>query len=151
MNEALLMLHVALGVFCVVACVWIFVDVLHISDANHARVKTISRLVAVAMWACFIVAGYWYVKLYPADKAIILKGPFKAAHNFFMETKEHLVIILLLLTNYLPIVAMNNLAGDRAARKLMLWTAALIALLALAMEGEGALIAMGVKTSLLQK
>jgi hypothetical protein len=151
MNEALLMLHVALGVFCVVASVWIFVDVLHISDANHARVKAVSRFVAAAMWACFIVAGYWYVNLYPADKAIILNGPFKAAHNFFMETKEHLVIILLLLTNYLPIVAMNNLAADRAARKLMLWTAALIALLALAMEGEGALIAIGVKTSLLQK
>ncbi len=68
-----------------------------------------------------------------------------------METKDHLVILLLLLTNYLPIVAANRLAANPDARKLMLWTAALVALLALAMEGEGAVIAMGVKVALLPK
>jgi hypothetical protein len=61
------------------------------------------------------------------------------------------VILLLLLTNYLPIVAMNNLAVNSGARRLMLWTAALVVLLGLAMEGEGAVIALGVKVSLLPK
>ena len=41
------------------------------------------------------------------------------------------------------------LAADRAARRLVLWVAGLIVLLALAMEGAGAIIAMGVKVSLL--
>jgi hypothetical protein len=40
---------------------------------------------------------YWYVVLYPTDKAIILKGPWPFAHEYFMETKEHLVIMLLML------------------------------------------------------
>jgi hypothetical protein len=151
MNEALLMLHVFLGVFCIIASVWVFVDVLHAGEANQARIRILSRCVAAAMWGALLIAGYWYVTFYPVDKAIILKGPWPFAHSFFMETKEHLVILLLLLTNYLPIVAANNLAANPDARKLMLWTAALIALLGLAMEGEGAIIAMGVKVSLLPK
>jgi hypothetical protein len=151
MNEILLMLHVSLGVFCIVATVWIFVDVLNAGAANQARVKLLSRLVAVAMGAAFFIAGYWYVVFYPGDKAIILKGPWPFAHSFIMETKEHLVILMLLLTTYLPIVAASNFDANRAARKLLLWTSALVVLLALGMEGEGALIAMGVKVSLLPK
>jgi hypothetical protein len=151
MNEALLMAHVALGVFCIVASVWVFVDVLNAGEGNQARIRIVSRCIAAAMWGAFVIAGYWYVKFYPVDKAIILKGRWPFAHSFFMETKEHLVIILLLLTNYLPIAAANNLAMNPGARKLLLWTAALVALLGLAMEGEGAIIAMGVKVSLLPK
>ena len=151
MQEILLMIHVLLGVSCMVATVWLFVDVLHASAANQQRITLLSRFIALAMWLAFLVAGYWYVKLYPADKAIILKGPWPFAHSFFMETKEHLVILLLLLTTYLPIVAANQLAQNKDARKLTLWVAALIVLLALGMEGEGAVIAMGVKVALLAR
>ena len=145
------MIHVLLGVSCMVATVWLFVDVLHASIANQKRITCLSRFIALAMWLAFLVAGYWYVQLYPADKAIILKGPWPFAHSFFMETKEHLVILLLLLTTYLPFVAANQLAQNKEARKLTLWVAALIVLLALGMEGEGAVIAMGVKVALLAR
>ena len=151
MNELLLMTHVLLGVGCLMASLWIFVEVLHVNETNVARIRCLSRSVAVVMWLAFLVGGYWYVMLYPADKAIILKGPWPFSHNFFMETKEHLVIMLLLLTNYLPIAAANNLVASRDARKLVLAVAGLIVLLALAMEGEGAFIAMGVKVALLPK
>ena len=149
MNELLLMAHVSFGVLCLLATVWVFVDTLQASETNLERIKWLSRLAASAMWLAFLVGGWWYVTLYPADKAIILKGPWPFAHNLFMETKEHLVILLLLLTTYLPIVAADNLATNKAARKLTLWVAALIVLLALTMEGEGAFIAMGVKVALL--
>ena len=145
------MIHVLLGVSCMVATVWLFVDVLHASAANQKRITLLSRFIGLAMGLAFLVAGYWYVKLYPADKAIILKGPWPFAHSFFMETMEHLVILLLLLTTYLPIVAANQLAQNKDARKLTLWVAALIVLLALGMEGEGAVIAMGVKVALLAR
>ena len=151
MQEILLMIHVLLGVSCMVATVWLFVDVLHASAANQKRITLLSRFIGLAMGLAFLVAGYWYVKLYPADKAIILKGPWPFAHSFFMETKEHLVILLLLLTTYLPIGAANQLAQNKDARKLTLWVAALIVLLALGMEGEGAVIAMGVKVALLAR
>ena len=48
-------------------------------------------------------------------------------------------------------MAANQLAQNKDARKLTLWVAALIVLLALGMEGEGAVIAMGVKVALLAR
>ena len=151
MTEIILMTHVLLGVICVVGSVWIFVDVLHASPANERRIKYVSRVVAGAMWLAFLVAGWWYVNRYASDKALILKGPWPFAHKFFMESKEHLVILLLLLASYLPIVTARSLAADKDARKLALWVSALIVLLGLGMEGEGAVIAMGVKVALLAK
>jgi hypothetical protein len=145
------MAHVFFGVACLVAAVWIFVDVLHASATNQARIRRMSRAAAVVMWIAFLIGGFWYVFFYKADKTIILKGPWPFAHNFFMETKEHFVITLLLLATYLPIAASNNLAANKEARRLVLCVAALVAVLALMAEGHGAIISMGVKVALLAK
>jgi len=145
------MTHVLFGVGCVLAAVWVFVDALNACESNLKRIQWVSRASAVFMWLSFLVGGYWYVVFYPADKAIILKGPWPFAHEYFMETKEHLVILLLLLATYLPIAASNPLAANREARRLVLWLAALILLLGLIIEGHGAIIAMGVKVALLAK
>lgn len=149
MTQFLLMVHVFFGVACVLASLWVFVDVLNARDATLRRIRLVSRCAAVFMWLAFIAGGYWYVTYYPSDKAVILKGPWPFAHNFFMETKEHLVITLLLVATFLPIAAANNLAASKGARRLVLCLAAAVALLALTAEGQGAIIAMGVKTGLL--
>lgn len=149
MNEIILMAHVMFGVACLITTLWVFVDVLNASTANQSRIRLLSRAAAVFMWLAFMVGGYWYVFFYKADKAIILKGPWPFAHNLFMETKEHLVILLLLLATYLPIAAAHNLSANKAARLVVLWVAGLVVALALTMEGEGATIAMGVKMGLL--
>jgi hypothetical protein len=151
MNEIILMGHVLFGVACIVATVWVFVDVLNANEQNLNRTKWMSRAAAVFMWLSFCIGGYWYVVFYHVDKAIILKGPWPFAHNLVMETKEHLVIMLLLLATYLPIAAAQNLAANKNARRLVLWVAAVIPLLGLMIEGEGAIIAMGVKVALLAK
>ena len=151
MNEIILMAHVVFGVGCLLAAVWLFVDVLNVSAANLIRIRRVSWAAAGFMWVAFVIAGYWYVVSYHVDKAIILAGPWPFAHSFFMETKEHLVIMLLLMTTYLPIAAGNNLAASKGARRLMLWLTAGIALLALLVEGHGAVIATGVKLGLLDK
>jgi len=151
MTELLLMAHVSFGVGCILAAVWVFVDVLNVSESNQARIRLVSRAAAVFMWLAFVIAGYWYVFDYPADKAIILKGPWPFAHRFFMETKEHLVILLLLLATFLPIAANGNLATNKDARRVVLWVAGLIVLLGLTAEGDGGIIAMGVKVGLLAR
>ena len=143
------MTHVMLGVLCILASLWVFVEALNGSESNRGRIRLLSRFVPVVMAAGFLIAGCWYVNIYPADKAIILKGPWPFAHDFFMETKEHLVILLLLLTAYLPIAASHNLAVNRDARRLTLWVSALIVLTGLVMEGEGGVISMGVRMGLL--
>ena len=151
MSELILFLHVFFGMICLLASVWVFADVLNASVANERRIKKMSVLGAIAMWFSFEWGGFWYIAYYKSDRAIVLKGPWPFAHNFVMETKEHLVIMLLLLATFLPVVAANNLAANQEARRLILWVSGLIILLALIMEGEGALIAMGVKIALLQK
>jgi hypothetical protein len=150
-NEIILMGHVMFGVGCLLATVWVYVDTLNVSEANLARIQKMSRAAAAFMWLAFLVGGYWYVNFYKSDKAVILKGPWPFAHNFFMETKEHLVIMLLLLVTYLPIAAAANLATSKDARRVVLWVAGMIVLLALMMEGHGAMIAMGVKMGLLAR
>ena len=149
MNEVVLMAHVMFGVGCLVATLWVFVDVLNVSESNLARIRKLSCAAAVFMWLAFLIAGWWYVFSYKVDKAIILKGPWPFAHNFFMETKEHLVIMLLMLATYLPIATRGNLPANKDARRVVLWVAGMVVLLALTTEGDGAIIATGVKMGLL--
>jgi predicted membrane channel-forming protein YqfA (hemolysin III family) len=151
MIEFFLMTHVLFGMLCIVMAVWVFVDVLNISETNYSRIKIMTYGITAVMWLSYLIAGYWYVVYYAADKAIILKGPWPFAHNFFMEMKEHVVIMLLLLATYLPIAASANLVINKAARKIVLWVTGLIALIGVSMDGSGAIIAMGVKVGLLAK
>ena len=151
MNELILMAHVLFGVGCLVSTVWVFVEALNASETNQLRIRKVSCAAAVFMWLAFVIAGYWYVTAYRVDKAVILKGPWPVAHSFFMETKEHLVILLLMLATYLPIAAASSLAANRDARRIVLWVAGMMVLLVLITEGDGAIIAMGVKVGLLAK
>ena len=69
MNELVLMAHVLFGVACLITTVWVFVDVLNVSETNQARIRKMSWAAAVFMWLAFLIAGYWYVFFYQADKA----------------------------------------------------------------------------------
>ncbi len=149
MKEFILMLHPTFGVLAILGSVWVFTEVLNASAANQGRIRTGSMAVAVLMWLTYIVGGYWYVVFYAADKALIKKGPWPFAHGLFMESKEHIFLMLLLLATLLPIVAYKSGALAKAGRTVMLWTAGLVALIGLGMEGAGAGISMGVKVALL--
>jgi hypothetical protein len=150
MNEVILMAHVFFGVSCLLATLWVFVDVLNVREANQTRIRVVSWAAAVFMWLSFLIAGYWYVVFYKVDKAVILKGPWPFAHDFVMESKEHLVIMLLLLATFLPIATVNDLM-NKEARRVALWVAGIIVPLALMMEGAGGIIAIGVKVGLMAK
>jgi hypothetical protein len=150
-NDLILMTHATFGALGIVGAVWVFVEALNARADNQGRLQLASVATAAFIWASFVVGGYWYVLFYAADKARIVAGPWPYAHNFFMETKEHVFLGLLLLATFLPIAAFNKIAANRGARTLVLWSAAFVALMGLAMEGAGAFIAMGVKVALLAK
>jgi hypothetical protein len=150
-TNVILMAHVFFGMVCLIFSLWVFVDTLHAGDANLGRIRVLSLVAAVAMWIAFLIAGYWYIFYYPADKAVILQGPWPSAHSFFMESKEHFVIMLLLLATYLPIAAAGDLPANRDARKIVLWVSGLVVALTLAADSFGAIIAMGVKVALLAR
>jgi len=150
-KELILMLHPTFGVLAIISSVWVFVEALNVSNANVARLRGASVLTAILMWSAYIVGGYWYVVFYGGDKTLIKAGPWPFAHGFFMETKEHVFLMLLLLTTFLPIAAYGEVVKKQATRSLVLWTSALVVLMGLAMEGAGAFISMGVKVALLAK
>ena len=70
MNEVILMVHVLFGVACLVAAVWLFVDVLNVSEGNLLRIRKVSLGIAGAMWFAFLVGGYWYVTSYKAGTVL---------------------------------------------------------------------------------
>jgi hypothetical protein len=150
-SDLILLAHPTFGALGILAAVWVFVEVLNTRNSNRARIHVASLAAAGFIWASYLVGGYWYVTFYAADKAHILGGPWPFAHNFFMETKEHVFLGLLLLATFLPIAAYNNIVASRGARNLVLWSAAFVALMGLAMEGAGAFISMGVKVGLIAK
>lgn len=150
-KEFILMLHPTFGVLAIIASVWVFVETLNASDANISRLRGVAVLAAILMWLAYVVGGYWYVIFYGADKTIIKAGPWPFAHGFFMETKEHVFLMLLLLASFLPIAAYGDVVKKRATKNLVLWSSALVVLMGLAMEGAGAFINMGVKVALLVK
>ena len=148
MSDLILFAHPTLGVLGTMAAVWVFVEALNADGTNQARIRTAAWAVAICIVASYLIGGYWYVNYYYAEKAVILKGPWPFAHNFFMETKEHVFFGLLILALLLPVVVRQSLATSRGARAVTMTVAALVMLNALAMEGAGAVINHGAKLAL---
>ena len=105
MSDVVLLGHAACGILGTLAALWVFVEALHAQEENARRIRGGAAAVAICMCAASVLGGYWYLTAYPAEKAIILKGPWPSAHNVFMETKEHLFFVTLILALYLPIAA----------------------------------------------
>jgi len=145
-----MMLHVGFGVLGILLAVALFVDVLNVSEKNMARIKKLSLAVAVSICLAYLIGGYWYVVHYGPDRAIIKAGQWAWAHNYFMEVKEHVFFLMLILALYLPIVVYRNVPlTEKNNRSLVLGIAALIVLIGLFMEGAGGIISKGVTMGLM--
>jgi hypothetical protein len=147
--DVILFLHALFGVMGTLAGVWVFIELLNISDKNVSRLNRASVAVVGFMWLSFFLGGYWYVCFYGPDKALINAGPWPWAHGFFMEAKEHLFFQLLLLAMYLRVLVMDSrLTIDGTARKLALAVSGLVVVFGVLMERFGAVIVMGLRAAL---
>jgi hypothetical protein len=149
-NDLILLAHATLGVLGTLSALWVFVETLHAQEQNAQRIRRLAVGVAILMGAAGILGGYWYLRFYPIERALILKGPWPFAHSLFMETKEHLFLMTLILAFYLPIAARDRLYSSAIARKMVLCVSMLIVLTGLSIEGAGAVIDHGVKVALLR-
>jgi hypothetical protein len=145
----LLFMHPTFGVLAIMASVWVFVEALNASERNASRLRLGGMVVAVCIFASYVLGGYWYTHFYGPEKAIILKGPIPWAHDLIMETKEHAFFIPLILGLYLAMVTREKLVNNPTARAMVLSVAALIFLSGFAIEGAGAIINFGVKAALM--
>jgi len=150
-SDAILLAHATFGALGILSALWVFVEALNSREGNAARIRTGAAGVAGSMMLAYILGGYWYLHFYPSEKAIILRGPWPFAHNLFMETKEHLFFLTLILALYLPIVAADKLYANAMARKMTLCVALSIVVTGMAIEGAGAVIDHGVKVALLRE
>jgi uncharacterized membrane protein len=154
-KELMTMPHVVFGVFGILFAVWVAVEAANSSEANQNRLKLASIGTTLSLWLSYLTGGWWYVVHYGAavsnsDKSIILAGPWKWSHSFFMEAKEHIFFMLIFLSILLPIVTFRNqLFKDKKIRNLTIVIALTIVVLGLGMEGSGAMISKGVKMSLM--
>lgn len=138
--------HVVFGVWGIITAVWVLVELLNFNEKNLGRLKIASALTTVFNWLAYVIGGWWYVVYYAADKALIKKGPFPQAHDFFMETKEHIFFLLLLLSMFLPVIIYNNkLLESKSIRKLGIVVAIIMVILGLGMEGFGSFITQGLR------
>jgi hypothetical protein len=148
--QGVMMSHVALGVLGIMCVVALFVDVLNVNEGNIERIKKLSLAIAVLIVLAYLIGGYWYVVYYGHDRDIIKAGQWPWAHNYFMEVKEHIFFVLLLLGIYLPIAVYRNVPlAEKQKRNLVLGIAALIVLLGFFMEGAGGIISKGVTMGLM--
>jgi hypothetical protein len=146
--DIVLLAHAAFGSLAGLAALWVFVEALNARPESAGRLHKAALIAAISMGVAWILGGYWYVRFYPPDKAIILNGPWPFAHDLVMETKEHMVFITGILAFYLPIAVRDEIHTNAVARKMVLSVALLIVLTDLAAEGGGAVIARGVTVAL---
>ena len=150
-RDILLFLHPTFGVLAILAAVWVGVETLNASPANRQRTVAASWVLAGLFAATWFFAGWYYTIYYHGgDQQIIEKGPVAWAHSFFMESKEHLFFIPLILAFYLPFVTRLNLSANKTARAMVFAVTTLIVLNGLAIEGAGAIINWGAKATLAQ-
>ncbi len=149
LKDAFLLVHPTLGVLGAFAALWVFVEALKVDENALRRMKAASLVAAALMLLALSAGGIWDSLFFAADKAVIEKGPWGFIGGAVMETKEALIVIVLLLAVYLPIVVFRgNLGVDRSARLLTMTVAGLVVLSALAMEGAGAVLSLSVKAGL---
>jgi hypothetical protein len=149
-KDILLFTHATFGMLGVLGALWVFVETLNAHEGNLGRIRLAAGITTFFLCVAWVCGGYWYVNFYPVDKAIILKGPWPFAHSFFMETKEHLFFITLILAFYLPVAVRDALDVNTVARRMVLTVAALIVLTAFSIEGFGAGISYGVKMAFMR-
>lgn len=139
-----IMVHVLFGVLGIILAVALLVYVLNMSEKNIPKIRSLSLYTAVSICLSYVIGGWWYVVYYASERDIIRAGPWKWAHTFFMEYKEHLFFALLFLSILLPIIAYRNDLMVPENRRLLLIVTLLVVVIGLAMDGSGALISRGV-------
>jgi hypothetical protein len=148
LNDFVLLLHATLGVLGLLCAFWVFCETLQVSEANIKRIRGVAVAGAVFMGLAWSAGGFWYIHYYPADKGLILKGPWPFAHTVFMETKEHLFFLTLILSFYLPLACRDPLYLHQTARRMVLWVSLLVFLTGMGLEGAGAIINHGAEVAL---
>ncbi len=152
MSDILIGIHAGLGELGAFAFLWALVELIEPTKSRIRRAKIAALVGVVALFAAWLVGGYYYVNVYGADvKPVIKEGPMPWAHEIFMEVKEHTFLFLPFLSIFALALISNyqgELARNNKARMSVLLVCGLIVLIALSMAGMGYMISSGARSAL---
>jgi len=101
---------------------------------------------AVFLWLSWFTVIHTYTVAYAGDRTVLKGNPQTAiAHNFGMETKEHIFYTGLFLGTILPIVAYTVDPKSPGGRRLFMWMLVLLIIGGFLMEGLGAWVSASAK------
>lgn len=150
-SQILVFFHLVFGELTGVSLLWAIKELVYIGQERLKWLK-------ISLWAAFInavlawiVGGTYYLFFYPLVKPVIKEGPQPWGHLIIMEAKEHIFLILPVLTFLLAIFAAKRshaLLENSSLRKKFLWLTSLATLLVFSMAILGYLITWGARTAL---
>jgi hypothetical protein len=150
MAHPLIGIHAALGEIGIFAFLWVFVELLNPTEERIKRAKIVACIGTILIFLSWLAGGYYYVKIYGPDvKPMIKEGPQPWAHKVVMETKEHVFLLLPILSLFtVALMKKHDLLNNSEARKSILKLCVLILLIGLSMAFMGYLISTGARTAL---
>ncbi len=145
----LIMIHAFLGVAAALLSFWLGIELKYLSESTYSRVMKINWATIITTWLTYIFAAWYYVPYYGREggsKSIIKSSDYYWGHAFFTEVKEHWFFMMPLLTIVLFILVRNvDLTKDTKAKKIAMTIAFTMFVIAVLMEGFGAVISMTVR------
>ncbi len=105
---AALIAHVVTGIIGVIATYMTLLSVLKktVDQKAFFRISLIAWISYITSW---ITAGYYYWFYYGANvKPVILKGTYPWAHTVVMEAKEHIFLMLPVLSLVIALIAWSS-------------------------------------------
>jgi hypothetical protein len=107
--------HIGLGELGILASIWTVMEVVHGPNGlGVLRAKAAAMGATAFFFAAWLFGGMYYVIHYGDEvKPVVNAGPWPWAHGVFMETKEHLFLVLPFLS--IVVAALVWQYGDRLA------------------------------------
>ncbi len=138
-----LIVHVIAGIVGFIATYAVLMSLCK-RESSIKMLRFFSSLAFISYLTSWFAGGYYYVFRYGSEVKPIIKGGDSAwAHAFFMEVKEHLFLLLPVLTFMLALVFFlrgEDVVSKGKAKRAMMYLTVLTALLALFITVSGILI-----------
>jgi len=138
-------IHVFFGLFAILASTAL-ASIIYTGSTNKKLINILAIATALFVWISWFSVINVYTVEYAADKAVILKYQETAlAHEFGMETKEHIFYSGLFLATLLPILSYTIDINKQVNRRLIFWIAIAIVIGGIIMEMLGGWISIAAK------
>lgn len=147
--ENLVLAHAGFGAIAGIFAIWLFGELFHAREEHRGRIQYLSLLMGIFTWLAYIFGGLFYMPFYDPDKAAIKAGSWDFGHNIFMESKEHIFFMALLLVTFVVIIVYTtDFTADAGTKKVLLWTVGTIIVLGFLVETFGAIISFSYRVAL---